>query len=212
MHRTCPLLGVKRTKVNKWLCASDKCAAGLGWGKHWGKQSRGAFRWYGASPAAYNLARGVRGEKAKMKSALVPLLWGTVSVLIGWPFVEFVARPFRQFFDIRRQVARALVNYGNVGARSVRTQTGEWKTIDLHPEDDAQLVKAQEAYRGLAADMRAFANGEHLAYWAVKGFGYDANIIASALISLEVNLPVKGEDLHQSRERVEQLLRIRSTE
>ena len=134
-----------------------------------------------------------------MKSALVPLLWGTVSVLIGWPFVEFVARPFRQFFDIRRQVARALVNYGNVGARSVRTQTGEWKTIDLHPEDDAQLVKAQEAYRGLAADMRAFANGEHLAYWAVKGFRYDANIIASALISLEVNLPVKGEDLHQSR-------------
>ena len=52
----------------------------------------------------------------------------------------------------------------------MKNRTGEWKTIDLRPEDDAQLVKAQEAYRGLAADMRAFANGEHLAYWAVKGF------------------------------------------
>lgn len=150
---------------------------------------------------------------ANQHSALVPLIWGTVSVLIGWPFVEFVARPFRQFFDIRRQVARALVNYGNVGARSVRTQTGEWKSIDLPPEDDAQLVRAQETYRGLAADMRAFANGERLAYWAVKAlFRYDANIIAGALLGLEGNLSVKGEDLNQSRKRVEQLLGIRSTE
>jgi hypothetical protein len=147
-----------------------------------------------------------------MKSALVPLLWGTVSVLIGWPFVEFVARPFRQFFDMRRQVARALVNYGNVGARSVRTQTGESETVHLHENDAARLVKAQEAYRGLGADMRAFANGEWLAYWVVRGFGYDANIIASALISLSTNLPVKGTDLHESRKSVEQLLRIRSTE
>jgi hypothetical protein len=148
-----------------------------------------------------------------MKTALVPLLWGTVSVLIGWPFVEFVARPFRQFFDIRLQVARALVNYGNVGARSEISQTGKWEPIHLHADEDARLVKAQEAYRGLAADMRAFANGERLAYYAVKAlFRYDANIIASALISLSTNLPAKGADLHKSRERVEQLLGIRSTE
>ena len=73
-----------------------------------GVNNRGVLSLVGASPAAYNLARGVRGEKAKMKSALVPLLWGTVSVLIGWPFVEFVARPFRQFYDIRRELRARL--------------------------------------------------------------------------------------------------------
>ena len=44
-------------------------------------------------------------------------VWGVLGAAVTWPVVEFVARPFRQFYDIRRQVNRCLVMYGNVGAR-----------------------------------------------------------------------------------------------
>jgi hypothetical protein len=131
---------------------------------------------------------------------------------VAWPVVEFVARPFRQFYDIRRQVNRCLVMYGNVSARSVIDQRGKRKAIDLSREENDRLVEAQIALRGLAADMRAFANGEYLANLAVKAFGYDANKIASALISYSNNIVAAGQAKADAGNRVERLLGIRSIE
>ena len=37
---------------------------------------------------------------------------------LAWMITEFLARPFRQFFDLRREVARRMVEFGNVGARA----------------------------------------------------------------------------------------------
>jgi len=36
-------------------------------------------------------------------------VWGALGAAVSWPIIEFVARPFRQFFDIRRRVAHDLV-------------------------------------------------------------------------------------------------------
>jgi hypothetical protein len=123
---------------------------------------------------------------------LPDFVWGAIGAAVSWPVVEFLARPFRQFFDIRRQVARCLVEYANVGARALTKQTGELVAYDLAPEDDARLVKAQEAYRGLA-DMRAFANGEWAANKAVMALGYNPNEIASALLGVSNILPIKDK-------------------
>jgi hypothetical protein len=139
-------------------------------------------------------------------------VWGALGAAVSWPIIEFVARPFRQFFDIRRRVAHDLVEYANVGARAHTKPSGEFVAYDLPAEEDARLVKAQDAYRGLAADMRAFANGEWAANQAVMAFGYNANEISSALISLANNLPIKGQALHDAHQRVERLLGIRSIE
>ena len=61
-----------------------------------------------------------------------------------------------------------------------------------------RLVKAQDAYRGLAAEMRAFANGEYE--------------IAGALLRLSKNPSIKGHALHDAHQRVERLLRVRAIE
>jgi hypothetical protein len=146
-------------------------------------------------------------------SGVPSFVWGAIGAVISWPLVEFVGKPFRQFFDIRRQVARCLVDYGNVAARSSIDQSGEWKKLDPSKEEDDRLIEAQQAFRGLAADMRAFANGEPAANWAVRffGYGYDTDEIADALLSLEANLPTKGIALHEARNKVERLLGVRAT-
>ena len=87
--------------------------------------------------------------------------------------------------------------------RSLSKPTGELVPYDLSKEKDARLVKAQDAYRGSAAEMRAFANGE----WAANKI-----VIASALLSLSKNLSIKGHALHDAHQRVERFLRVRAIE
>ena len=147
-----------------------------------------------------------------MAQAFYSFLFGILGVVIGWPIVEFVARPFRQFFDIRRQVCRCIVNYGNVGARVEIDRSGTRIPRKLPKADDGRLVEAHLALRGLAADMRAFANGEPVANRVVEWFGYDANKIASAILAYAHNIFEKGEDRAKSREQVEKSLGIKSIE
>jgi hypothetical protein len=151
-------------------------------------------------------------QGADVAQAFYSFLFGGLGVLIGWPVVEFIARPFRQFFDIRRQVNRCLVNYGNVSARSGMDQSGKMTPLTPTEDENERLLEAQNTIRGLAADMRAFANGEPLANPLVNMFGFDANRIASELIGLSNNLVTYGEARDASRRKVEQLLRIKSDE
>ena len=138
-------------------------------------------------------------------------LWGALGAVIGWPLVAFVARPFREFFDIRRQVNRSLVKYGNVMAR-YKHENGELKAVKLSKHEDERLTAAQDEARSLAADMRAFANGEYLANRVVEWFDYHPNKIASALIGYSNNLSTYGHGRDQSTSQVEKLLRIKTTE
>jgi hypothetical protein len=143
---------------------------------------------------------------------LPDFVWGALGAALGWPVVEFIARPFRQFYDIRRQVARAMVVYGNVSARAKLDNDYAWKPTEITPEEDARLTEAQNTFRGLASDMRAFANGEKAANWIVKCVGYDANKIASALIGYSNQLSTYGLPRDQAGKHVEKLLGIRSSE
>jgi hypothetical protein len=99
-----------------------------------------------------------------------------------------------------------------VGARSEIDRSGSRLVRKLPKADDARLVEAHIALRGLAADMRAFANGEYLANSVVKWFGYDANKVASALINYSHHIFEKGEDRAKAREQIEKLLGIKSVE
>jgi hypothetical protein len=73
------------------------------------------------------------------------------------------------------------VNFGNVVARTSVDKSGKQKTLNLSKKENDRLVEAQTTFRGLAADMRAFANGEPLANRIVNWFGYDANKIANLM-------------------------------
>jgi len=138
------------------------------------------------------------------------LFIGFVGGVAAWFFTEFVTQPLRRFVDLRREVTRCLVVYGNVSARLGRAKSGELTRLDLEPEEDARLVEAQNAFRDLAGKMRGFAHVDHIASWLVSWRGYKADGIASALIAYSNEITTFGEGRAQSHDRVQKLLRIRS--
>jgi hypothetical protein len=71
-------------------------------------------------------------------------VWGFLVGLVGaasaWLLTEFLGRPFRQFFDMRREVSSSLVRFGNVMAHS-RLDGDKRQLIELaRPEDERLTV------------------------------------------------------------------------
>jgi hypothetical protein len=120
-------------------------------------------------------------------ASVLTFLLGLIAAALGWLLAEFVGRPFRQFFDLRREVKGALVRFANARA--------QLKTLE-----------AQETFRRLGSEMRAFAKAEFFANRVVGWLGYDANEISKALI--EYSNEVFTDDDGRAAARVEKLLRI----
>lgn len=59
---------------------------------------------------------------------------------------DFVAKPFRRFYDLRREVNRRLVEHGNVLPRA--KMDGDVRAPDISPAEDARLTEAQVVLRG----------------------------------------------------------------
>jgi hypothetical protein len=140
------------------------------------------------------------------------LFIGFVGGIGAWFFTDNVTKPLRRFFDLRREVNRCLVYYGNVMPRFKLTDEFSMRELtDISPEEDARLREAEKAFRNLGAEMRAFANADRLAYRLVCDLGYDADQIAGALIAYSNNLSTYGRYRFDSLARLEKLLRIRTT-
>ena len=140
---------------------------------------------------------------------LETLFTGFIGGACAWLLTDFVAKPYRRFFDLRREICRCLVVYGNVSARE--KMDGDVRArIAIPSAEDDRLTEAQKVFRNLAGEMRAFANAEILANWFVKQRGYDADEIASSLIGYSNEVATYGESRNYYRDRAEKLLRIRS--
>ncbi len=136
---------------------------------------------------------------------------GLIGAALAWLFTEFIGRPFRQFFDMRRQVGSNLVVFANVMARA-KWDGDQRKPLDIPKSEDERLTEAQETFRCLGGEMRAFANGEFFANWIVKLFGFNTSEISKALIAYSNEISTYGEPRNLYHGRIEKLLRIRSTE
>ena len=137
------------------------------------------------------------------------LLTGFVGGVGAWFFTDYITKPLRRFFDLRREVNRCLVYYGNVQARAKWTDDYTRRDpTDISPEEDVRLTEAQNAFRNLGAEMRAFANGDRLASRLVRGFGYNADKIAGALIAYSNEISTYGKLRFDAHGRLEKLLRI----
>jgi len=122
---------------------------------------------------------------------------------------NFFGRPFRQFFDLRREVNSNLVRFGNVKARS--QANGDHRTlIELARPDEERLMEAQATFRRLGGEMRAFAVAEYFASPVVTWFGFDPDEIAKALIGYSNNIDTYGEGRNLFHKQIEKLLRISS--
>jgi hypothetical protein len=143
---------------------------------------------------------------------LKTLVTGFVGGIGAWFFTDYVAKPLRRFFDLRREVNRCLVYYGNVQARATLSSDSlRREPTNISPEEDARLTEAQNAFRNLGAKMRAFVHGDPLANRMVRScLGYDADQIANALIGFSNNISTYGEPRFATHSQLEKLLRIRA--
>jgi hypothetical protein len=139
-------------------------------------------------------------------------LWPIVLGAIGWITLEFVARPIRNFFDVRREVGQQLVQFANVSARwkSRHLEPEVREAGDLSEEEAGRLEAAQRTYRDLGARMKAFGETEHPATWLLKhAFRIDAVKARSAMLGLSNSVDSYGDNRAHYREAVRKALRIK---
>jgi hypothetical protein len=136
-------------------------------------------------------------------------LLGAVGAVLAWMVTEFLGRPFRQFFDLRRETTRKMVEYANVTARAKMDETGSSISIPITSTEEERLLEAEKTFRDLAAQIRGFAIGELVASKTVKLLKYDAMEISRALIGYESNIGTHGKLRADSANRIRKLLRLR---
>jgi hypothetical protein len=102
-------------------------------------------------------------------------VWNTVGVFllggVGWLVISFVGGPFRQFFDLRREVIHKSVLYANVSAAEKENPDGSIEAVEISGGEIERLREAIDAFRDLAARTRALALNEPLAVRAGEVLG-----------------------------------------
>ena len=142
---------------------------------------------------------------------IVQFVWGALGATLAWMITEFLARPFRQFFDLRREVARRMVEFGNVGARAKMSDNDYHRQpCEISPEDEVRLREAEKTFRDLAAQLRGFAIGEWFAAKTVKLLGFDSIQISTALIGYSNQIGTYGKPRADFAQQIKNLLRLRS--
>jgi hypothetical protein len=137
-----------------------------------------------------------------------PIALGAAGTVVGWIILEFVGRPIRRFFDLKAEVVRQSVVFGNVSAKwKQRTETSlpvrAIEDEELTPAQESRLQEAIDTFRDLGAQMRAFADSETLAIKALLVIGYNPLEAAKLLIGFSNNISTYG----QTRANTERALR-----
>jgi hypothetical protein len=142
-------------------------------------------------------------------------VWSSVGVFVlggvGWWVASFIGRPFREFFDLRREVIHKSVLYSNVAAARRERPDGTIDPLEMANGEFDRLREAQGVFRDLAARMRAFALNELPAEWLVKKWGYDPMAASTRLIGVSNNLDTYGRSRHDAEEELQKVLRFRTT-
>jgi hypothetical protein len=140
----------------------------------------------------------------------VQFVWGAMGATLAWMITEFLARPFRQFFDLRREVARRMVEFRNVAARAKALDNHHQQLQEISAEEKERLSEAEKSFRDLAAQMRGFAIGEQVAAKTVKLLGYDSMQISAALIGYSNEIGTYGQLRRDFDQQIRSLLRLGS--
>ncbi|MEY9110378.1 hypothetical protein ABH999_006574 [Bradyrhizobium yuanmingense] len=108
---------------------------------------------------------------------------------LGWFALEFVGRPIRSFFDLRKEVRQQLLFLANIQTELpkpfIMLEDRSRKTFDRMVE--AKRIKGR-TLRELGTKMLAFAEGEQLAEPVLRKLGYDPRSAGDALMGLSNNL------------------------
>jgi len=132
-----------------------------------------------------------------MTGSLGTILYGIIGGFVGWFATDFLARPIRQFFQLRGEVCQTMVMFDNIRAM----RNGEPNIFD------PRLKEAQETFRLLGSRMLAFAHTEWLANWLIVRLRYDPVKAGRSLIGVSHSIGTAGER-YQHKQNVMAALRI----
>jgi hypothetical protein len=121
---------------------------------------------------------------------------GTIAVaLFSWIVFNTIGKPLLRFFDLRTEVRRAMILYGNVRARW--REAGDVAVAvavdDMTPDNFDRLQEAENQYRDLASQVRAFADTQSPTCVVLRWLGFDLRKASSGLIGLSNTLNTYGK-------------------
>jgi hypothetical protein len=147
-------------------------------------------------------------------SRAMPVSFGAIGVIIGWIGLEFVGKPFRTFFDLKRGSLETLTLYANVRARTkelvLRNDDGvmSWPSSPrLETAEERRLREAEEAFRQWGSRFNAFARTEWLAVFVLHLLRFRPEDAGKGFIGLSNSIGEYGQTRHESRKLVERSLK-----
>ena len=134
------------------------------------------------------------------------------AALISWIVFNTIGKPLLRFFDLRTEVRRTMILYDNVRARwrehdNVRVlATGDDE--DMTPDNFERLQEAENQYRDLASQVRAFADTQSPTCTVLRWFGFDVRKASSGLIGLSNTVNTYGKTRTFQKQTINEALRI----
>jgi hypothetical protein len=112
----------------------------------------------------------------------------------GWLAVLLIGRPVRDFFDLRREVRRRMIEFSNIPARwnEAPDAPGARIAINISSAEAESLNEAERVLLCLASQMASFAETETIAVWALKQIGFDPAKAGRGLIGLSNTVDTYG--------------------
>src|SRR5689334_12581730 len=97
-------------------------------------------------------------------SLLSGALGGALSAMVAWIAQDFFQKPFRSFFDLKRQAHETYLRYANVAARTQQVVSSEdndkRRILSITDKEEERLQDAEAAMRDYATKFTAFAQTE----------------------------------------------------
>jgi hypothetical protein len=119
--------------------------------------------------------------------------------LFSWVVFNTIGKPLLRFFDLRTEVRRVMILYDNVRARWREAGTAATTDHDMTPDNFDRLQEAENQYRDLASQIRAFADTQAPTCLVLRWCGFDLRKASSGLMGLSntLNTYGKGRAFHK---------------
>jgi hypothetical protein len=130
---------------------------------------------------------------------MISILAGFTGGVVSWFVTEFIAHPFRRFFQMKSEIYQCVLFYGNVHAPIDERGKPSEKFTD---DDKTRLREAQSKLRQLAMEMQSFAATEYFAARLVVALGYHPMKAGRSLVGYSNSIAVYGDERVQHRENV----------
>jgi hypothetical protein len=133
------------------------------------------------------------------------------AALISWIVFNTVGKPLLRFFDLRTEVRRTMILYDNVRARWRERDNVRVLALgdgDMTPDNFERLQEAENQYRDLASQVRAFADTQSPTCAILRWLGFDVRKASSGLIGLSNTIKTYGNTRAVQKQTINEALKF----